>query len=415
MWWLLPREQMTWVHANFLLGVFMLCAGTLVAGAPRGRTAGLRTPAPSMRRRLRHAGFVLGAIGALGYATLILNSGGLSEAYGGSHGQGESSSGYVREAPFLLIPGLLLFLVANVGRRLSRIDFLWIAAFSAPIAFHGLISASRGPTFMILVTLGVGQYMVKNQRPPLLVALGALGAIGVLVLLLVAHRDMIYIGSEEFEFRGLESAIDFMGAPGPGNEYILGSATVIDTSITGEYQYGARYFIATVIRAIPREMWPSQYEDTIAFFGIKGISAQALGDFSKTLGWIAPEGASMGLLPDVWKQLWWFGQLLLFGLGWFHGFVWRRAVTLGGIWTLAHVILLALSIYTTQQTLQAMLFRFMFLAGSGWLVWRLLVKNTWQRAKNDAALLEPVTSALSGPPGRLRTRLRPGQLLRNGR
>lgn len=419
MWWLLPRSEMAWVHGNFFVGVFVVCVGCLAAGLPRGRRVGFQAPSPAMRRQLRLAGIVLCTIGVLTYALLILNKGGLAEAYADPHGQGASSTGYVRESPFLIIPGLLLLMVANVGQKRRGSDLALIAGFSAPLVFHGLISASRGPTFMILITLGVGAYVVKNRRPPLLAAVGALSALAVLVLLLVTHRNQIYIGSDDFEFKGVDSIVDFVGEPGAGNEYIVGSASVIDTSIKGDYQYGARYFIQTVIRAIPRQVWPSQYEDTYRFFGIKGLSAEVMGDFSQTLGWVAARGASMGLLADVWKQLWWVGQILLFGLGWFHGYAWRRAVTVGGIWNIVLVLLLALSIYTTQQTFQAMLFRFMFLGGAGWIVWRLWVRNTWRRTKDEAQPEQPVARGLSNRPGTLRPRLRvrqsPSTLLRHVR
>src|SRR5690606_10077152 len=158
---------------------------------------------------------------------------------------------------------------------------------------------------------------------------------------------------------------------------------------------------------IPRQIWPTQYEDTFRFFGIKGLSAKDLGDFSQTLGWVAASGASMGLLADVWKQLWWFGQLLLFGLGWFHGYAWRRAVTAGGIWIFVLVLLLALSFYTTPQMFQAMLFRFLFLGGAGWLVWRLWVRNTWRRTKDETVVVPSSVHARASRPGVRHLPLRP--------
>src|SRR5690606_15571843 len=121
------------------------------------------------------------------YTILIMNKGGLAEAYADPHGQGASSTGYVRESPFLIIPGLLLLMVASVGQKRRWRDVALIAGFAFPLVFHGLISASRGPTFMILITLGVGAYIVRNRRPPLIAAVAALGAIAVLVLLLVTH------------------------------------------------------------------------------------------------------------------------------------------------------------------------------------------------------------------------------------
>src|SRR5690606_15625854 len=100
-----------------LAGVFMLCVGTLAAGLPRVRRVGFQVPGPAMRRQLRWAGVVLCTVGVVTYVVLIMNKGGLAEAYADPHGQGASSTGYVRESPFLIIPGLLLLMVAGVGQR----------------------------------------------------------------------------------------------------------------------------------------------------------------------------------------------------------------------------------------------------------------------------------------------------------
>ena len=40
LWWLLPRAHMPWVHTYYLLGVFMVGAGTLCAGAKVVKDAG---------------------------------------------------------------------------------------------------------------------------------------------------------------------------------------------------------------------------------------------------------------------------------------------------------------------------------------------------------------------------------------
>lgn len=382
-WHLLPKSEMAWVQGYYLMGVACLCGGTLLAGVPRKRSEPW-IPSPEVRRQLLRAGILLCAVGSISYAYMVSIGGGLDTVYARAHGSAKASSGYVREAFFLIIPGLMLILVSSSGRKLRRPDLMWLAGCAAPMAFHSVISASRGPTFMVLVTLAVGYYVVRDRRPPLVVTFTSLGTLGVLLLLLVTHREMIHFGSERLEFRGVDAVVGFVGRPTPGNEYVFGSGVVIDSSIRGDYQWGARYVIQTVIRAIPKEIWPSQYEDSAEFFGIKGVQTWALGDLTDTLGWSATRGASMSLLADVWKQLWWFGLILLVALGWLHGYVWRRAVTSGRIWKLGLVMLLAVSIFTTQQTLQAMLFRAMWMGGTGWIVWRLMVRNTYRRTMGAA-------------------------------
>ncbi len=390
-WHLLPRSEMVWVQLYYLMGVACLCGGTLLAGVPRRRVEPW-LPSLEVRRQLLSAGVLLGAIGVAAFAYMVTISGGMEAAYGRAHGGGRASSGYVREAFYLIIPGLMLILLSSSGRRLLRTELMWLAAIAAPMVFHGAVSAARGPSFMVLVTLTAGYYVVRNRRPPFVLAFAGMGAMGVLLLLLVTHRGMIHLGSDRLEFRGVDAVLQFVGRPTPGNEYVFGSGVMIDASIKGEYQWGARYFIQTVIRAIPHQVWPSQYEDTAAFFGIEGVHLSVLGDLSQTLGWSATRGASMSLLADVWKQLWWLGLVLLLALGWVHGYVWRRAITSGRIWQLGLVLLLALSVFTTQQTLQAMLFRVLWMGGVGWIVWRLMVRNTYQRTMAAAGSTTPMAA-----------------------
>lgn len=383
-WLWLPVDDMDLVQFYYFLGVLSLSLGVLAAGSPRKLRRQPWMPSPQMRRQLRKAGLVLGGLGVAAFVYMVRNAGGLDGAYGEAHGHGWAASGYVREAFFWIIPGLLLLLMANSGRRICRTDKAWIALIAAPLLIHGLLSAARGPTFMILITLVVGWYMVRYRRPMLIVMVAGLGGLGLLVLFLVTHRGMLHLGSEGFEFGGFEAILDFVGRASGGSEYIFGSATVIDASVTGEYQWGARYIIQTVIRAIPRQIWPTQYEDAFRFFGIEGISSEIVGDFSRSLGWVTTGGSSMGMLGDMWKQLWWLSLGLLFAIGWFYGRAWRRAVEVGGIWIMVYVVLVALSIFLTQQTFQAMLFRLMFLGGGGWIVWRLFIRKAWKQMSHPA-------------------------------
>lgn len=383
LWYYLPKSDMAFVQLYYLLGISSLCLGALFAGKPPFRRQVVWNPPLAMRRQLRRAGILLGCIGVLAFIYLISYVGGLEEAYGRAHSQGWAPSGYIRESFYLIIPGLLLILMANSGKRIRQKDIVIIALIAAPLVFHGIASASRGPTFMVIVTLVVGWYMIHFRRPGLLKTLLGLAAIGFLMLFLVTHRDSIYLGSD-FRFEGMNPIIQFIGRASTGNEYILGSGVVIDTNRTGEYQWGARYVMQTIIRAIPRQVWPTQYEDTAKFFGIEGIDNQVLGDLRSTLGWHSAGGASMGFLADVWKQFWWLSLLFLFFLGWGIARIWRRAVSRGGIWIMVYVIVLVLSVFLTQQTFQSFLFRLLYLGGIGWIVWYLMVRTTWQRIQKNA-------------------------------
>lgn len=384
MWHYLPADEMPLVQFAYLAGTLCLSAGVMVGGYGGYWRAGALPIIPSLpaRRQLRRAGLILGGAGVAAFVYMIGNNGGLEATYSVAHGRGWASTGYIREAFFFIVPGLLFLLVANSGQRIRRADLARIALISAPLILHGVLSAARGPSFMVIVTLFVGWHMVRCRRPsPALMAAG-LAMVGILMLVLVTSRNSIHLGGD-FEVGGFDSMLDFVGRASPGNEYILGSGIMVDARMTGNYEWGAEYVMTTVIRAIPHEIWPTQYEDTAAFFGLPGYRVQDVANLSQTLGWVATDGAASGLFAEVWKQFWWFGLVLIYAIGWSYGRIWLMAVRKGGPWMMIHVIMLALSVFLTQQGFSPMLFRILFLGGAGLIVWRMTVRAGWLRPLQD--------------------------------
>jgi hypothetical protein len=371
----LPMEVMPFVQLYFLLGISALVLGAFQAGRPRKvQTAAIIPPDP-LRDVLRKAGIILGVIGTLAFYYMLGKSGGFDRVYGVAHGGPWAASGYIRNLVFWVIPAIMLVFMANTGRTIIMKDRLIIAFFAAPILIHGLLSAARGPTFIILVTLGVGWFMIRLRRPPLAVFLIAGFAVGFLILLLVTHREHTHLGAGQFEFEGAGSVIGFASRENTSNEYIYGSGTVIAVTKEGSYQWGGRYIEKLLIRPIPRQLWPSQYEDFRNFWGME---TERLDLTAGVLGWSARGGASTGLFAEVWGQLWVFGFPVLYLVGLWFGTAWRKAVSQGGVWIMIYVVMIALSIYLVQQTLQAFLWRLMFLAIAGALVWRIVVHPQWK-------------------------------------
>jgi len=374
----LPTEWLPFVQMVYLMGVVSLALGALYAGRPRQRrTAGDWSLTPRLRGRLRLAGQALGLIGVAAYFHMVFNVGGFQAAYGEAHGQGWAASGYVREARFWVLPGLLLFMLSRGGRGFRWQDLLWMSLLGGPLLFHGIVGGWRGHTFAVLATVGIGWYMIRARRPSLVTFVCAGVVLALIVLTLVTHRSMLALGGEAFEFRGTEAYAEFTARESRGNEYILGSGLIIDAAIRDEYQWGGRYVTNILIRPVPRGVWPTQYRDVSRWLGIEGY-----GTVLPTLGWAPTGGASVGFLADMWKQFWWLGLVVVFVLGRLYGVVWRRACESGGLWVITYVLLIALSLYMTQQTVPgAFLWRLMLMAGAAWIVWRLLVHRTWRRAQ----------------------------------
>ncbi|MFT3913259.1 MAG: hypothetical protein QM704_03955 [Anaeromyxobacteraceae bacterium] len=317
--------------------------------------------------RVYNAAIIVGLAGVWGYGAGILAMGGFSRAYGVAYGGGWSDSGYVRELYLMTSPAILLLLAS--GRVVGSIQsWTWVALFGAPLAIQGLLGARRGPTFVVLVTILAGVYLIRGRRPLLLQVLGGGAAVGVLLLLLVANRQNIYIGSE---FR-LEGDPTEVLSAGSGNEFIYGAGSVYTASETGQYYWGGRYATVLFIRPIPRSIWPEKYEFAKKTFGADvevnmGVDIDAM---THIMGWVGAFGAATGIVADMFIEFSWGMVAVMFGLGYFYGRSWRNSVTKGGIWIVVYGVALALSIYLIMQSLEAFLFRVLFmLAPVGWVWW----------------------------------------------
>jgi hypothetical protein len=190
-----------------------------------------------------------------------------------------------------------------------------------------------------------------------------------LILFLVANRSQIYYGSQE----ALNAEPSKILQASPGNEFIYGAGTIVHYDITNQFSWGARYLITVFIRPIPRGLWPSKYDDAARWFNLPSMEENLGSDFisfGQTLGWEGTVGASPTLIPDLWMELSWFCVLALFAIGWAHAKMWRLAVDRGGVYTPLYILLMSLSLYLVMQTLEASLYRFLFMSVPTMIIWR---------------------------------------------
>jgi hypothetical protein len=374
----LPMWQMPDVQIKFLVGVASILLGIFAAGGPRRIAVDVRIFSPVLRNRMRWAGVLLGMGGAAAYLYTVQAAGGFDTVYGVAHGRSMAGSGYVRDLVGLLVPGLLLVLYSNSGRPIPFSDKLLMTVFAAPLAFHGLISASRGITFLIGVTLFVGWYMMRLRRPRLALLLAAGPAFAFLIFFLAANRGQIHLGSG-FENVSAFSVQKFLSKKSSGQEYIYGSGTILQAERSDSYQWGALYLIHWFVKPIPKEIWPTKYEDASRYFKIPS-NDEILEQNTYRLGWAATGGAAPGVIADMWLQFWWFMVIPLFLVGYLYGWTWSRALSRGGLWIIAYVMFLSHSIYFTQQDVDALFNQIFYVFAISWLVWLLLVKRSWLRA-----------------------------------
>lgn len=367
------EQDLLFVQLINLLGIVSYCWGTLV-GSGRQRLAPPTEPlhlSPVFRQRVLAGGLILGAVGVAAYAFTIINVGGFYQAYSQAYSGGWSDSGYIRDAVSLCIPGIVFILISRMEKKLGLLPAILLGAFAAPFVIQGVLGARRGPTFLVIAAAGLCWYMVRGRRPrPLYFALVGV-CLGMLMLFLVSNREQIYLGSSWnldkgiFEYLKVEDSNQ-----GTGNEYIYGGGSILNASLGGDFYWGRRYFAEAFVRPIPRQLWPNKYAD-IGLAQLEENAGTGGGSFAETVGWSGAEGAAPGMVADLWLEFWWLALPALFALGWAYGRVWRLACRSEGEFsTVIYVFMASLSVFLVFQTMEAIMVRFIFMAGSSWLIWR---------------------------------------------
>ena len=370
LWRYLDEGSLIELQAIFLAGVVSTLVGVWRgAGRPIGPDAGGVRVTEEQQRRLRIGAIILGLIAVGGFLYGINNVGGISAAFAQGYGGGWDDSGYVREIWLLSLPALVWLMAAYQTRRPGWIGWVLIALIASPFLAQGILGARRGPTFMAVVGLAVGWYLMRRRRPRLLTVLVGGTALGIALLFLAMNRNSIYLGSE---FRLERSPITYIQA-GTTNEYIYGGALILHAETQQQYYWGGRYFQMYFVRPIPSAWWPTKYVETAQWLGVPNIdggnSGLARRELRSTVGWAPGVGAAPGIVADLWVEFWWLSIVVLFGIGWLHGRAWRKAMTRGGPWIPCFGILTALSIYLVMQGLDPMAFRALIMLAGSTAVW----------------------------------------------
>ena len=404
------NDQLLFVERLNVFGIFAFVAACLAAGVQtrvqtrRSRSGAQTTPSKPLSaagvRRLLIGGIIAGALGFLCWSITIINVGGFTKAFSASYSGGWDDSGYIRDGSLLLLVGVLLAVTALARGGPRKLAIATAAVYGTPWLAQAVLMARRGPTFAIVLIVLMAWYLSRGRRPPVL-SVGVLGiALGWLVLFLVTNRSSIYLGSD---FDVNTDVRDIVEKPDTGNEFIYGTGTVLATERRDHYFWMRRYLAQIMVRPIPSAVWPTKYED----FGVPELLQNAgTGEgFADALGWVGAIGSAPGIIADLWVELWWFAIAAMALLGWLYGFVWRRAITRGGVWTSQYIILSALSIYLVMQTMEAVIFRTLLLSIPCWLTWRWAERAEPARAlprrgayrRRNLALNGPLVSPLTTP------------------
>jgi hypothetical protein len=396
----LTEEHVThaqWVHLG---GVVAMCLGLSLGPLP-GKSSPL-TAADTAKlfdgKTLLWASLIFAALGITSFVYGIENVGGWTEAYGAAYGGGWIESGWLRDLVLLCLPALMLFTLGEGDRPITRRQLTLALPMVSPFLVHGLIGARRGPTFMTVAGAAMVFYMARRRRPQLPTLLIGGGLLGVLMLVLVANRNSIYWGAD-LNANKVDTETSAYLRQAEGNDFIYGAGLVIVTDEMHDFSWGSTYLTTLLVRPIPKSIWPTKYEDAAAFFG-RPLLTQNLGiditSFRTVLGWTATVGAAPGIIGDMWREFSWGMLPVLFGIAWFYSNAWWRAVNAGGAWVPIYCFAASLSLYLVMQTLEAMLYRFLFGLIPMLFVLRLAAKKAREKARR-AELEQPEAEPATAP------------------
>lgn len=313
---LIPSESISFVLLVNLGGVIAMLMGcSKWATVAKAETS--TDSDKAFQSKFLLAGVVLGSLAVTGFASGIINAGGFSVAYGQGYGGGWSDSGYLREAYWFAIPAILFISLAKT--KMSWTDVLLIAVFASPLVIHGILGARRGPTASVIVTVFLARAITTGWRPKVTHLIVGIVSIGLLMLSLVAYRDVIsWSGVNLNDLSGNRGLTSYATTAGSSNEFIYGGAVVLAAYSQETCYYGGRYATVIFIRPIPRSIFPSKYDFAERFFGIPNLETTGsnLGtgtlDFDRLLGWKSAVALHLALFQ---MRFWNFPLVTLFYYG----------------------------------------------------------------------------------------------------
>lgn len=374
---------------GYVAGLYLLCiAGFYLGmlnfpkGIPRRSSIRSRSDVPifslklnsRIRRRIRVIGIILGLLALSAYWYSLLNVGGFLNAYSQVKGGGTVGSGYVGEAPLLAYPAIALIALSRQKLTIRLSDLFLVLIIASPHLLQGTFGGRRGPLFLILAMLFISWYIAKGIRPTLKKAILGVLIISISVVIVWSQRQHLYLGSgDEFEFSRVVEKI----APetiNTGDEYLAGVATVLTADEIDNFYWGYRYFVTFFIRPIPRQLWPTKYEDVGADWLYRYGDDEREDRYLHSVGFTLLAGSSTGFVADVYYEFSWVAILVCYLLGRLLVNFWLRHRSRGGLWTILFLETLILSIYLPTQSLTAFLHRLIFMGVITYLVWNYWVE-----------------------------------------
>src|SRR5262249_51560161 len=146
-------DELTLYQTAIIAFLFSLFIGIRVGSRRRQEQTNVAVPA-SKESMLYGAALVCAGAGIVAWLYMVENGGGFAAAYGAAYGGGSADEGYIREAAYLGTVAVLLVMAARKNKGLRVIDWSTIMLAVVPIVIQGILGARRGPTFIVIATVG---------------------------------------------------------------------------------------------------------------------------------------------------------------------------------------------------------------------------------------------------------------------
>ena len=329
--------------------------------------------------KLQKLAMLLAVLASTCFWITINAKGGFVEAYDHAKGGGRASSGYLGESPNLGLVAALFIGLARKGKGMAPGHWILVIFAVSPVLLQGTFGGRRGPLFLSLVAMAFAWIVSRKQRVSHIRIATVFAGILLAVVFVWSQRQHLYLGTDTAKVDMESFSSHLLSAQGSiGSNYVYGSAYIITTRNTGNLTWGRKILVNLAIRPIPRQFWPTKYEDVGAEWASatrSGLGQFKAEDWIRSVGWVPVRGSSAGSLADLYGEFGFGAILVLFLVGRMLATIKFRSQMFGGMWTLIYFEALALSIYLATQSFSAFYHRFLVMAIPTVLIWRFFVKH----------------------------------------
>jgi hypothetical protein len=312
-------------------------------------------------QRLWNFGLGSAVIGFVLFTVFVGRSGGVQQAFSGSHGESmafDENTAYLYFSPWWILTGISMMLVAMGLSKLGGWRKFVTNSFIAVSYLYAVAMASRGWIFATSAVVFLGLSLTNRLEISLRKSLGFLLLAGLGVLLVFGYRSALHLGDQDSPIlnpvEAIEGAVDEIGSVDAwtktaGTEFVYHSTILATVDQTQRYGFGLNWLYLYTLHPIPRIWWPDKP------YGFSDNAIVKTDIFYHT-GLTIPGGAAPGIVADVYREFGLLSVAVFFLLGRFVHWIFRNARRdATPFWIVTYSLLYALSLNLFGQTLSAVL------------------------------------------------------------